>query len=109
MPSRNISLANCAQHLRDAVRHLALSSEPSQNKLLKMVEQTGFEKLREFSFPRAPLKEDFELIWLNLMSPNEPRPDDNIVIMSDAGARNIIARICELSDDVARALGEDQW
>lgn len=108
MGSRNISLANCAEHLRDAVRHLALSSEPPQSKLLKMVEQTGFEKLREFSFPRAPLKEDFDLIWLNLIAPNEPRPDDNIVEMSDAGAKNIIARICELSDDVARALGKDQ-
>lgn len=107
MRNRNISLANCAEHLRNAVRHLAFSSDPSQTKLLKMVAQTGFVGLREFSFPRAPLKEDFDLIWLNLMSPNEPQPDDNIAEMSEAGARNIIARICELSDDVARALGED--
>jgi hypothetical protein len=98
-------LGRCAEHLRKAVRYLALSSGTPQEKLTSMFNDTGFGSIHKDDFPKGPLKDDFQTITGSLIKASEPQVVVNIRTMTDEQARKVIGQICELSDDVAYALG----
>jgi hypothetical protein len=57
-------LARCAEHLRKAVRHLAIGPGTPREKLCSMVIETDYGRILESDFPSGPLRDDFEAISL---------------------------------------------
>ncbi len=98
-------LGRCSEHLRKVVRYLALNSGTPKEKLTGMVSNTGFGSIAEVDFPNGSLRDDFQAIKAKLSTATEPKWVVNIAAMSDEQARKVIEQICELSDDVSRALG----
>jgi hypothetical protein len=93
-----------AEHLRKAVRFLALSSGTPQEKLTSMYNNTGLGSIYKGDFPNGSLRHDFQAITGQMNDYSEPRFMVHITAMSDERARRVIEQICELSDDVLRAL-----
>ena len=98
-------LGRCAEHLRRAVRYLALSSGTPQAKLTSMYHDTGLGSIYKGDFPNGALRQDFQAITGQMNDYSEPRFMAHIAAMSDERARGVIGQICELSDDVSHALG----
>jgi hypothetical protein len=97
-------LGSCAEHLRKAVRHLALSSGTPQTKLMSMCNNTGLRTIPKDHFPNGPLKDSFLAIMSSLITSTERKVAVNIACMTDDEAAKVIKQIRELSDDVARAM-----
>ena len=100
-------LGRCSEHLRKAVAYMAVSPGTPQEKLRGMVATTGYGSIAEGDFPSGPLRYDFEAIASQMSKFTEPQ-FDGIAAMCDQRARQVIKQICELSDDVSRALGEQK-
>ena len=98
-------LGRCAEHLRKAVRHLANSSNTSQEKLTSMYNDTGFGGIYTNDFPAGSLRNDYLTITGALIKASEPQVVVNIAAMSDEQARKVIAQICWLAEAVSYALG----
>jgi hypothetical protein len=102
----NEHLGRCAEHLRNAVRHLAGSSYTTpQEKLTSMYEDTRFGSISEGDFLGGSLKDDYRTIRGSLTQSSEPQAVVNIAAMSDDQAQRVIMQICWLSESVAYALG----
>ena len=98
-------LGRCAEHLRKAVRYLALSSGTPQEKLTSMYHNTGLGSIYKGDFPNGSLRRDFQAITGQMNDRSEPQFMAHIAAMSDARARKVIEQICDLSADVSCALG----
>jgi hypothetical protein len=98
-------LGRCAEHLRKAVRYLALSSGTPQEKLTSMYHNTGLGSIYKGDFPNGSLRRDFQAITGQMNDSSEPQFMAHIAAMSDERARKVIEQICELSADVSCALG----
>ena len=98
-------LGRCAEHLRKAVRHLANSSNTSQEKPTSMYNDTGFAGIYADDFPVGSLRNDYLTITGALIKASEPQVVVNIAAMSDEQARKVIEQICCLSAAAAYALG----
>jgi hypothetical protein len=99
-------LGRCAEHLRNAVRHLANSScTTPQQKLTNMYEDTRFGSICEDDFLEGSLKHDYLAIRGSLTKDSETQAVANIGAMSDEQAQKVIKQICWLSESVAYALG----
>jgi hypothetical protein len=66
-------LGRCHEHLRKAVKQLAVNSGEPKQKLGSMVGSTGFGSIHESDFPAGPLKTTFLSIKHKLSTTNEPR------------------------------------
>jgi hypothetical protein len=87
-------LGRCAEHLYKTVEYMAVSSGTPKEKLEGISydkRAAGFCSMAADQFPGGPLREKYQAIKLNVATDDE--------------ARTVIEQICELSDDVARALG----
>jgi hypothetical protein len=99
-------LGRCAEHLRNAVRHLANSScTTPQQKLTNMYGATRFGSICEDDFLEGALKDDYLTIRGSITKASEPQAGVNIAAMSDDQAQKVIRQICWLSESVAYALG----
>jgi hypothetical protein len=98
-------LARSAEQLRYAVRYLANSSCPPQEKLTGMYNDAGFGSNCQDDFPNGSLKNDYLTIRDSLFKADEPNAVVNIAAMSDEQAREVISQICSLSEAVAYTLG----
>jgi hypothetical protein len=98
-------LGRCAEHLRKAVRHLAVGSGTPQEKLTSMYHNTGLGSIYKGDFPNGSLRHDFQAITGQMNDYSELRFMVHIAAMSDERARRVIEQICELSDNVSCALG----
>jgi hypothetical protein len=98
-------LGRCAEHLRKAVRHLALNSGTPQEKLTSMYHNTGLGSIYKGDFPNGSLRHDFQAITGQMNDASEPQFMVHIAAMSDQRARRVIEQICKLSDDLSGALG----
>src|ERR1700730_4325012 len=83
-------LGRCAEHLRNAVRHLAHSScaTPHQ-KLRNMYEDARFGSICEDDFLEGSLKDDFLNVRGSLIKASETQAVVNISEMSDEQARTL--------------------
>ena len=97
-------LARCAEHLREAVRFLALSSGTPQEKLPSMYHTTGLGSIYKSDFPNGSLRRDFQAITGQMNDRSEPQFMLHIAAISDERARKVIEQICDLSADVSCAL-----
>jgi hypothetical protein len=86
-------------------RYMAVSPGTPQEKLRGMVAATGYRSIAEGDFPSGPLRDDFEAITGQMSKNTQPKFLVSIAAMSDERARRVIEQICQLSDDVSRALG----
>ena len=92
------NLGRCSEHLLKAVKYLAVSSGNPQEKVNDMSKRApGFLSIVEEDFPNGGLRNHFQLINARMK---------NIMAISDEEASDLIEKICELSDDVARAVGK---
>jgi len=101
-------LGRCSEHLRKTVVYMAVSSNTPREKLrgiLTNAKSAGFGSMAADDFPSGKLREDFQAITAKLSTSSEPQWLVNIDAMSDEQATKVIEQICELSDDVSRALG----
>jgi hypothetical protein len=98
-------LGRVAEHLCKAVRYLALSSGTPQEKLTGMYHNTGLASIYKADFPSGPLRQAFQAITGTMNDNSEPQFMVHIAAMPDDRARKVIEQICQLSSDVARALG----
>jgi hypothetical protein len=98
-------LGRCAEHLRKAVRYLALSSCIPQEQLTSMYHSTGLGSIYKGDFPNGSLRRDFQAITGQMNDRSEPQFMVHIAAMSDERARKVIEQIRELSADVSCALG----
>ena len=98
-------LGRVAEHLCKAVRFLAVSSGTPQEKLTSMYHNTGLASIYKGDFPNGSLRLAFQAITGTMNDNSEPQFMIHIAAMSDDRARKVIEQICQLSSDVARALG----
>jgi hypothetical protein len=101
-------LGRCSEHLRKAVVYMAVSPAMPKDKLRAMAEKTGFGSIAAADFPAGPMRDEFQVLTGKLSTPTEPQWVVNIDAMSDDEARKVIEQICDLSDDVSRALGGEK-
>ena len=98
-------LGRCADHLFKAVRYLALSPGTPQEKLTGMYQNTGLASIFKGDFPNGSLRQAFQAITGTMNDNSEPQFMVHIAAMSDERAREVIEQICQLTYNVARALG----
>jgi hypothetical protein len=88
-------LGRCSEHLRKTVEYMATNGDAPREKLHGILENNksaGLGSIAADDFPAGPMREKFQVIKLNVTTNDE--------------ARRMIELICDLSDDVAKALGD---